>query len=152
MLFYFVSIALGSLQFGFGFSFLGLRGLEGEAVQSELPVDVRDRGRPSAQFARESNPIISTRGQNPFISEPNSRHDAKAQMSMRFHICILIHFKRINKPTCYCVSVVLVAIWTINKLLIFASWHVHRSHLVFKYHITFFASFDIHTISPFFLI
>ena len=37
-----------------------LRGFEGEAVQSELPVDVRDRGRPSAQFARESNPIIST--------------------------------------------------------------------------------------------
>ena len=38
-----------------------LRGFEGEAVQSELPVDVRDRGRPSAQFARESNPIISTK-------------------------------------------------------------------------------------------
>ena len=35
-------------------------GFEGEAGQSELPVDVRDRGRPSAQFARESNPIIST--------------------------------------------------------------------------------------------
>ena len=35
-------------------------GFEGEAEQSELPVDVRDRGRPSAQFARESNPIIST--------------------------------------------------------------------------------------------
>ena len=27
--------------------------LEGEAVQSELPMDVRDRGRPSAQFARD---------------------------------------------------------------------------------------------------
>ena len=36
-------------------------GFEGEAEQSELPVDVRDRGRPSAQFARESNPIISTK-------------------------------------------------------------------------------------------
>ena len=38
-------------------------GFEGEAVQSKLPVDVCDRGRPSAQFARESNPIISTKTQ-----------------------------------------------------------------------------------------
>ena len=28
-------------------------GLEGEAAQSKLPVDVCDRGRPSAQFARD---------------------------------------------------------------------------------------------------
>ena len=33
-----------------------LQGLEGETGQSGLPVDVRDRGRPSAQFARESSP------------------------------------------------------------------------------------------------
>ena len=32
------------------------------AVQSELPVDVRDRGRPSAQFARESSPYYNPRG------------------------------------------------------------------------------------------
>ena len=31
-------------------------GFEGESVQSELPVDVRDRGRPSAQFARDRIP------------------------------------------------------------------------------------------------
>ena len=36
------------------------KGLEGETVQSGLPVDVRDRGRPSAQFARESSPAAST--------------------------------------------------------------------------------------------
>ena len=36
-------------------------GFEGEAVQSGLPVDVRDRGRPSAQFARESSPAASTK-------------------------------------------------------------------------------------------
>jgi hypothetical protein len=40
---------------------MGRGGLEGEAVQSELPVDVRDRGRPSAQFARESSPSWSTK-------------------------------------------------------------------------------------------
>ena len=32
-------------------------GLEGETVQSGLPVDVCDRGRPRAQFARESSPV-----------------------------------------------------------------------------------------------
>ena len=37
------------------------KGLEGETVQSGLPVDVRDRGRPSAQFARESSPAASTK-------------------------------------------------------------------------------------------
>ena len=36
-------------------------GLEGETVQSKLPVDVCDRGRPSAQFARESSPVLSTK-------------------------------------------------------------------------------------------
>ena len=36
-------------------------GLEGETVQSGLPVDVRDRGRPSAQFARESSPVTRTK-------------------------------------------------------------------------------------------
>ena len=36
-------------------------GLEGESVQSGLPVDVRDRGRPSAQFARESSPVARTK-------------------------------------------------------------------------------------------
>ena len=36
-------------------------GLEGETGQSGLPVDVRDRGRPSAQFARESSPVTRTR-------------------------------------------------------------------------------------------
>ena len=40
-------------------------GFEGEAVQSGLPVDVRDRGRPSAQFARESNPVISIKRKHP---------------------------------------------------------------------------------------
>ena len=35
-------------------------GLEGEAVVNDSPVDCQSRGRPSAQFARESNPIIST--------------------------------------------------------------------------------------------
>ena len=33
-----------------------LSGFEGESVQSKLPVDVCDRGRPSAQFARERIP------------------------------------------------------------------------------------------------
>jgi hypothetical protein len=33
-------------------------GLEGESVQSGLPVDVRDRGRPVAQSARESSPAF----------------------------------------------------------------------------------------------
>ena len=37
--------------------------LEGEAVQSELPVDVRDRGRPSAQFARDRAPLKNLRKQ-----------------------------------------------------------------------------------------
>jgi len=37
------------------------KGFEGETVQSGLPVDVRDRGRPSAQFARESNPFFSAK-------------------------------------------------------------------------------------------
>ena len=41
----------------FLFLLLWVGGLEGETVQSGLPVDVRDRGRPSAQFARESNPV-----------------------------------------------------------------------------------------------
>ena len=40
----------------FLFLLLWVGGLEGETVQSGLPVDVRDRGRPSAQFARESSP------------------------------------------------------------------------------------------------
>ena len=43
------------------FCFIRVVGFEGESVQSELPVDVRDRGRPSAQFARESNPVIRTK-------------------------------------------------------------------------------------------
>ena len=37
------------------------KGFWGEAVQSEPPVDVRDRGRPSAQFARDSNPWRCTK-------------------------------------------------------------------------------------------
>ena len=44
-----------------GVSFFQMKGLERESVQSGLPVDVRDRGRPSAQFARESSPVIRSR-------------------------------------------------------------------------------------------
>ena len=49
-------------QLGFvsGCSCFFKAGLEGETVQSGLPVDVRDRGRPSAQFARESSPVVCT--------------------------------------------------------------------------------------------
>ena len=43
-------------------------GLEGEAVQSELPVDVRDRRRPSAQFARESSPSAPARNRSQLAS------------------------------------------------------------------------------------
>ena len=46
----------GARSVSFLFLLLWADGLEGETVQSELPVDVRDRGRPSAQFARESSP------------------------------------------------------------------------------------------------
>ena len=38
--------------------FFSLMGFEGEAVVNDSPVDCQSRGRPSAQFARESNPII----------------------------------------------------------------------------------------------
>ena len=49
-------------QLGFvsGCSCFFKAGLEGETVQSGLPVDVRDRGRPSAQFARESSSVVRT--------------------------------------------------------------------------------------------
>ena len=38
-------------------------GFEGEAAQSKLPVDVCDRGRPSAQFARDRAPLKNLRKQ-----------------------------------------------------------------------------------------
>ena len=52
----------------FLFLLLWVGGLEGETVQSGLPVDVRDRGRPSAQFARESSPSA------PFSLVPQTQH------------------------------------------------------------------------------
>ena len=42
-------------------------GLEGETVQSGLPVDVRDRGRPSAPFARESSPSAPAKKEVTFV-------------------------------------------------------------------------------------
>ena len=41
--------------------FVQVKGLEGEAVQRNSPVDCSDRGRPSAQFARESSPLTRTK-------------------------------------------------------------------------------------------
>ena len=40
-----------------------MEGLEGEAAQSKLPADVCDRGRPSAQFARDRAPLKNLRKQ-----------------------------------------------------------------------------------------
>ena len=67
---------------------MGRRGLEGEAVQSELPVDVRDRGRPSAQFARESSPSWST----------NKREIALAVISFLFMNSYDLHIDRSVEP------------------------------------------------------
>ena len=50
-----------TLDFRGCFCVVWVTGVEGETAQSGLPVDVRDRGRPSAQFARESTPVIRTK-------------------------------------------------------------------------------------------
>ena len=50
-----------TLDFRGCFCAVWVTGVEGETAQSGLPVDVRDRGRPSAQFARESTPVIRTK-------------------------------------------------------------------------------------------
>ena len=59
---------IGRVSGLFLFLLLWVGGLEGETVQSGLPVDVRDRGRPSAQFARESSPSAPAKNRSQMTS------------------------------------------------------------------------------------
>ena len=56
---------------GILFLFTITEGREGEAVQRNSPGDCFDRGRPSAQFARESSPSVSTRKKHTFVYQDN---------------------------------------------------------------------------------